>query len=198
MSGLFDALLQGQQAAVESIRAHTGGDRDRAEQAYSAGVGTILRGLALKSQTEEGASSIWDMIRKHVEQGNIPSQAPPPGSGVQVRDMDPKVANEIFKQIFGQDAPQVEGGFAKVITLDGDTTKKLFGKILPVVLGQVFGATSAAPAESAKALPDTLDDARAEMEKRQPKAGGIFNAIFDRNHDGRVDLNDLGGIFAGK
>jgi hypothetical protein len=36
------------------------------------------------------------------------------------------------------------------------------------------------------------------MEKRQPKAGGIFNAIFDRNHDGRVDLNDLVGMFRGK
>ena len=82
MPGLFDALLQGQPAAVESMRPHTGGDRDRAEQAYSAGVGTILRGLALKSQTEEGATSLWDMIRKHVEQGNVPSDAPPPGSGV--------------------------------------------------------------------------------------------------------------------
>ncbi len=198
MSGLFDVLLQGQPAAVESMRPHTGGDRDRAEQAYSVGVGTILQGLALKSQTEEGHTSIWDMIRKHVEQGNVPSEAQPPGSGVQVKDMDPKVANDIFKQIFGKDAPQVEGGVAKVITLDAETTKKIFSKILPIVLGQIFGATSKAPEKSPEALPDILDGARAEMEKRQPKAGGIFNAIFDRNHDGRVDLNDLAGIFGGK
>jgi hypothetical protein len=112
--------------------------------------------------------------------------------------MDPKVANDIFREIFGKDAPQVEGGFAKVITLDAETTKKIFGKILPVVLGQIFGATSKAPAESPKALPDILDGARAEMEKRQPKAGGVFNAIFDRNHDGQVDLNDLAGMFGGK
>jgi hypothetical protein len=198
MSGLFDALLQGQPAAVESMRAHTGGDLDRAEQAYSAGVGTILRGLALKSQNEEGASSIWDMIRKHVEQGNVSADASPPDSGVQVKDMDPKVANDIFKQIFGKDAPQVEGGFAKVITLDAETTKKIFGKILPVVLGHIFGATSKSSEESPKALPDILDGARAEMEKRQPRAGGIFSAIFDRNHDGRVDLNDLAGILGSK
>jgi Bacterial protein of unknown function (DUF937) len=198
MSGLFDAILKGQPAAVESVRAHTGGDPNRAEQAYSAAVGTILQGLVSKTQTEEGATSVWDMIRKHVEQGNIPSDAPPPGSGVQVRDMDPKVANDIFKQIFGKDAPQVEGGFAKVITLDPETSKKILGKVLPTVLGQIFGAASKAPEESPKALPDILGDARAEMEKRQPKAGGIFNAIFDRNHDGRVDLNDLAGIFGGK
>jgi hypothetical protein len=42
MAGLFDALLKGQPAAVESMSAHTGGDRDRAAQAYSAAVGTIL------------------------------------------------------------------------------------------------------------------------------------------------------------
>jgi hypothetical protein len=197
MSELFDALLQGQPAAVDSMRAHTGGDRSLAEQAYSAGVGTLLRGLALKSQTEEGATSLWDMIRKHVEEGNIAADAPPPDSGIQVRDMDPKVANDIFRQIFGKEAPQVEGGFAKVITLDAETTKKIFGKIMPIVLGQIFGETSKAPEESPKALPDILDGARAEMESRQPKAGGIFNAIFDRNHDGRVDLADLGGLFGG-
>ena len=64
---------------------------------------------ALKSQTEEGASSLWDMLRKHVEQGNIPAEAPPPGSGVQVKDMDPKVANEIFKDIFGKDCASGRG-----------------------------------------------------------------------------------------
>jgi hypothetical protein len=138
------------------------------------------------------------MIQKHVQAGNVPSDAPAPGSGVQVKDMDPKVANDIFKQIFGKDAPDVEGGFAKVITLDPETTKKIFGKILPVVLGQVFGATSKAPGENPKVLPDVLDGAREEMEKRQPKAGGIFSAIFDRNHDGKVDLNDLAGMMGGQ
>jgi hypothetical protein len=198
MPGLFDALIEGQSSAVEAMRPHTGGDRDRAAHAYSAAVGTLLRGLALKSQTDDGAASVWDMIRKQVEQGNVPAEAPPPGSGVQVKDMDPKVANDIFKEIFGKDAPQVEGGFAKVITLDAETTKKIFGKILPTVLGQIFGAASNAPGESPKALPDILGGAREEMEQRQPKSGGIFNAIFDRNHDGRVDLNDLAGVFGAK
>jgi hypothetical protein len=49
-----------------------------------------------------------------------------------------------------------------------------------------------------KALPDILGDARAEMEKRQPKSARMFNAIFDLNHDGRVDLNDLVGMLGGK
>jgi hypothetical protein len=43
-------------------------------------------------------------------------------------------ARSSFKQIFGKDAPQVEGGFAKVNTLDGETTRKIFGKILPRLL----------------------------------------------------------------
>jgi hypothetical protein len=198
MSELFNALLQGQPAAVDSIETHTGGDRDRAEQAYSVGVGTILRGLAQKSQTEDGASSLWDTIQKHVEAGNVPTDAPAPGSGVQVKELDPKVANDIFKEIFGKDAPQVEGGFAKVFTLDAETTKKLLGKILPIVLGQVFGATSKTPEENPKSLPDVLGGASTELEKRQPKAGGILDAVFDVNHDGRVDLGDLVGIFGAK
>lgn len=198
MAGLFDALLKGQPAAVESMSAHTGGDRDRAAQAYSAAVGTILRGLESKSQTEDGAASIWDMIRKQVDQGNVPADPNAPKSGVQVKDMDPKVANEIIKSIFGENAPQVEGGFAKVITFDQETSKKILGKVLPGILGQIFGEAEKAPQESPKALPDILGGARKEMEQRQPNAGGILNAIFDKNHDGKVDLSDLAGIFASK
>jgi Bacterial protein of unknown function (DUF937) len=198
MSGLFDALLKEQPAAVEGLRLHTGSDRDRAEQAYSAAVGTVLRGLKSRCETEEGTTSIWDMIKKHVEQGNVPAQAPAPGSGIEVKEIDPKVANDILKDIFGKDAPNVAGGFGKVITLDPETSKKVLGKVLPSILGQIFGTASTAPGGSPQSLPDIISGANAEMDKRQPKAGGVFNAIFDRNHDGQVDLNDLAGIFTGK
>jgi hypothetical protein len=138
------------------------------------------------------------MIRKQVDQGNVPADPNAPKSGVQVKDMDPKVANEIIKSIFGENAPQVEGGFAKVITFDQETSKKILGKVLPGILGQIFGEAEKAPQESPKALPDILGGARKEMEQRQPNAGGILNAIFDKNHDGKVDLSDLAGIFASK
>jgi hypothetical protein len=112
--------------------------------------------------------------------------------------MDPKVANDILKDVFGKDAPNVTGGFGKVITLDPETSKKVLGKILPIILSHIFGTVSAAPGGSPQSLPNIINDANAEMEKRQPKAGGVLNAIFDRNHDGRVDLADLAGIFAAK
>src|SRR5262245_49677091 len=102
MPGLLEALLGEDTETVDQLRAHTGGDPKRAEQAYSAAVGTILKGLETKSQTEEGAGNIWDMLRKQVEQGNIPAEAPSQESGPQVRDMDPKVANDIMKVIFGK------------------------------------------------------------------------------------------------
>src|SRR5262245_41955783 len=114
MPGLLEALLGEDKETIEQLRAHTGNDPRRAEQAYGAAVGTILKGLEAKTQTEEGAGSIWDLLRKHVEQGNIPAEAPPPGEedreGVQVREMDPKVANDIMKVIFGKDAPEVQNG----------------------------------------------------------------------------------------
>lgn len=200
MPGLLEALLGGDAEAVEQVRSHAGiDDAKRAEQAHAAAVGTILRGLEAKSQTEEGAGSIWEMLRKQVEQGNVPAEAPSQGrGGVQVRDMDPKVANDIMKVIFGKDAPEVQGGFGKVITLDPETTQKVFEKVLPAVLGGIFGAAEKDPQESPQALPKVLGDARKEMEQRQPKSTGIFEAILDRDHDGDVDLEDLAGIFAPK
>jgi hypothetical protein len=198
MPGLLEALLGEDTDTIERLRAHTGNDPKRAEQAYGAAVGTILRGLEAKSQTEEGADDIWKMLEKQVEQGNLPAEAPAPGSGIQVREIDPKVANDIMKVIFGQNAPEVQGGYAKVVTLDPETSKKIFAKVLPAVLGGIFGATERHPDESPQALPQIVGDVRKEIEQRQLKSAGIFEAIVDRDHDGDVDLEDLAGIFAPK
>ena len=195
MAGLLEALLGDDTETVERVRTHTGNDRKRAEQAYGAAVGTILRGLETKSQTKEGAESIWEMLRRQVEQGNVPAEAPAERRGVQVRDMDPKVANDMMKVISGKDAPEVQGSFAKVITLDPETSQKIFAKVLPAVLGGIFGAAENDPEDSPKALPRIVGDARTEMEERQPKSANVFDAILDRDHDGDVDLDDLAGIF---
>lgn len=198
MPGLLEALLGQDTSTVDQVRAHTGNDPKRAEQAYGAAVGTILRGLETKTQTTEGAGSIWDMLRKHVEKGNLPAETPAPGRGVEVREMDPKTVTDIMKVIFGKDAPNVEGAYGKVITLDPETSKKVFAKVLPAVLGSVFGAAERHPEDSPQALPKVLEDARVEMDQRQPKAAGIFDAILDRDGDGDVDLDDLAGIFGRK
>jgi hypothetical protein len=198
MSGLLEAILGVDNETVEKLRTHTANDRNRAEQAYTAAAGTILRGLEAKTQTKEGAESIWDLLRKQVEQGNVPAEAPSERGGVQVRDMDPKVANDMMKVIFGKDAPEVQGGFGKVITLDPETSRKVFEKVLPAVLGGIFGAAERDPEDSPQALRKIVGGARKEMEERQPKSAGVFEAILDRDHDGDVDLEDLAGIFSPK
>jgi hypothetical protein len=198
MSGLLEAIFGQDTKAVEQVREYTGNDHKRAEQAYGAAAGTILRGIEKKSQTKEGADSIWDMLRKQVEQGNVPPEAPSPSSRVQVKEIDPKAANEMMREIFGENAPEVEGGFAKVVTLDPETSRKIFEKVLPTVLGGIFGAAEKDPEESPRALPRVVTDARTQMDQRQPKSAGVFDAILDRDHDGDVDLEDLAGFFTRK
>jgi hypothetical protein len=198
MAGLLEALFGHDTETVEKLRTYTGDDRKRAEQAYGAAAGTILRGVEEKSKTKEGAEGILEMIRKQVEKGNVKTDSPSQGGGVQVRDMDQKEVNDMMKVIFGDKAPQVEGGFGKVITLDPETSKKVFAKVLPAVLGQVFGATEQHPDENPRALPKVVSDARQQMEQQQPRTSSIFDAILDQDHDGDVDLNDLAGFFARK
>ena len=43
-----------------------------------------------------------------------------------------------------------------------------------------------------------LDNARTEMETRQPRSASVFAAILDQDHDGDVDLDDLAGLFTRK
>lgn len=203
MPGLLEALLGDHSRTIEQVRSHTGNDPQRAEQAYGAAVGTILKGLETRAQSQEGSGSILDMIRRHVERGNIPAEAPSPEvpsreDGVQVREMDPQEVGDIMKVIFGKDAPNVEGAYGKVITLDPETSKKVFAKVLPAVLGSIFGAAEKDPEDTQQALPRIVGNARNEMEERQPKSANILSAILDQDGDGDVDLNDLAGIFARK
>jgi len=197
MPGLLEALLGDDTRTIEQVRPHTGNDPRRAEQAYGAAVGTILRGLETQSQTKQGAGSIWDMIRRQVEKGNVPAEAPSQ-QGAQVREMDPNEVGDIMKVIFGKDAPNVEGAYGKVITLDPETSKKVFAKVLPAVLGSVFGAAEKDPEDSQQALPRIVGNARTEIEEPNPESTNIFAAILDRDHDGDVDLEDLADIFGRK
>jgi len=86
----------------------------------------------------------------------------------------------------------------KVITLDPETSKKIFEKVLPVILGSIFGATDRHPDDNPQALPKVLRDARDEMDKQQPNASSVFSAILDQDHDGDVDLADLTALFRSK
>ena len=137
------------------------------------------------------------MLTKHAEQGNLPTNSPAAGKGIEVRDLDPKVTDEILGNIFGENADKVQGRLGKVITLDAETTKKLLGAILPSILGGVLGQAKASPEASPQSLPDILGKAREELNKRQPKSGSVFDAILDRDHDGDVDLSDLFGMLGG-
>ena len=196
MSGILEQLIKGLDSPnLQKTISGAVGDDERGKAASGAALGTILRGLEKKAQTPEGQKSLWDMLKKQQERGNVPTQTPSAGSGVQVHELDPQVTDEILEGIFGKQASQIENRVGKVVTLDSETTKKLMGAILPAVLGGLFGQAEQHPQESPQALPDILANARKEMDHQQPKSGGFLDAILDADHDGDVDLSDLAGIF---
>jgi len=198
MSGILDQLIKSL-SNEQTERVITPEQRKTTDPSAASGalLSAVLRGLAQKSQTKEGASSIWDMLTKHAEQGNLPSDTPTSGKGIEVRDLDPKVTDEILSNIFGENADKVQGRLGKVITLDAETTKKLMGAILPSILGGLLGQAKSSPSASPQSLPDILGKATEELNQRQPKSGSIFDAILDRDHDGDVDLSDVLGMLRG-
>ena len=198
MSGILDALINS--LSPEATRKVLPlGQTNAPDPSAAAGavLSAIVRGMAQKSQTQEGASSLWDMITKHAGQGGQSTNSPAAGKGVEIRDMDPKVTDEILSQIFGENAGQVQGRIGKVITLDAETTKKLMGAVLPSILGGLLGQANQSSGASPQSLPDILGKAREELNKRQSKSGGAFDDILDRDHDGDVDLSDLMSILKG-
>lgn len=171
--------------------------KEQASAASGAILSAIVRGLAEKTKTTEGSGSLWDMLNQQIQKGNLPAPGAKDGSGIQVRDLDPKVTDEILSNIFGPNAGQVQGRIGKVITLDEETTKKLMGKLLPSILGGILGQAGNSSAAGPQALPDILGQAKKEMDKHQPKSGSIFDVLLDRDHDGDVDMSDLLDIFKG-
>jgi hypothetical protein len=171
MAGLLESLFGTDTETVDQIRAYTGDDSERAEQAYGAAAGTILRGVEKTSQTKEGAASILEMIRKQVEDGNVRADSTSQEGGVQVRDMKPEAVNQMMKAIFGENAPNVEGGLAKVINLDPETSRRFSLKCCQGALGRVFG-DGRHPDQNLEALPKVVADARQEMERQQSRLGG--------------------------
>ena len=198
MSGILDVLINSLSPEA-TAKALPQGQSKAADPNAAAGavLSAIVRGMAQKSQTQEGASSLWDLINKHAGQGSQHTDSPAAGKGVEVRDMDPKVTDEILSQIFGENADKVQGRIGKVITLDAEATKKLMGAVLPSILGGLLGQANQSSGASPQSLPDLLGKAREELNKRQSKSGGAFDAILDRDHDGDVDLSDLMSILQG-
>ena len=198
MSGILDAIIKSLSPEA-TAKVLPLGQSNAPDPSAAAGavLSAIVRGMAQKSQTQEGASSLWDMITKHAGQGAQPTDSPASGKGIEVRDMDPKVTDEILGQIFGENAGQVQGRVGKVITLDAETTKKLMGAILPSILGGLLGHAKESSGSSPQSLPDILGKARDELNQRQSKSGGAFDDILDRDHDGNVDLSDLISILKG-
>lgn len=170
-------------------------DAQTASAAYGASLGTVLRSLERKASTPEGADQIWRTIEREAANRRIPTSAeetPQP--------LDPDTTDSILKDILGGKAREVEDRMGKTVRLDGGKMKKVLAVLLPVVLGALKSQASREPSGGgggAQSLPEILGRARKDLDKHQPKSGGILDAILDRDQDGDVDLSDLAGIFLG-
>ncbi len=154
MAGLLEQLIQGLGTTpVERTLPKSQQHPDKAAAASGAVMSMLVRGMAEKSKTQEGAKSLWDMLRNQVQQGNLPAQVPAPGSGTVVRDLPPEVTDEILGSIFGENAKNMEHRVGKIITLDPETTKRVIGAVLPSILGGLFGQAESAPSPARMRCP---------------------------------------------
>lgn len=168
-------------------------DERTASAAYGAGLGTVLRSLERKAQTPEGADAIWKTIEREAAHRRIPTT--PESKPI---PLDPETTDSILKDILGGKAEEVEDRMGKTVRIDAGKMKKVLSVLLPVILGAIKSrAAREGGGGGSKSLPDILGRARKDLDKRQPKSGGILDAILDRDHDGDVDLSDLAGIFLG-
>ncbi len=118
---------------------------------------------------------------------------------------DPKQLDDIFGDIFGEQGKQdVERRFGKAVKVDPSAVKKIFGAVLPIVLGALAKARQAAPEKSGEqgggfSLDDILGKAKKDFDQqaagKKKGGGGLLEIFLDKDQDGDVDLGDLASIF---
>ena len=195
--------------ALEQLEKELGVEGQQTREAAGAAVGTILEGLRRKAEQQKrpgqqkqhgqqpGAAGggLEDLLEKL----GVDKQADAP----EPARIDEKTLDDAFGDIFGQQGKQdVERRFGKATKIDSGMVKKIFGAVLPIVLGALAKSRQAAPEQGGGgiSLDDILGKARNDFEKRtQPKGkkpgGGILESILDKDADGDVDLGDIASIF---
>lgn len=179
---------------VEQAAGRLGTSKQGAGNAIEAALPLLLGALGRNAANPAGANALRGALeRDHAERD--------PASVLStVLGGDTLDGEKILGHIFGERQQRAGLGVSKAAGIDGQSATQLLAMLAPVVMS-VLGNRTRQGGLDASALGGLLGQERQRVEQ-EPGAGGLMNAVLDRDGDGDVDFADLaknvgllGGLF---
>jgi hypothetical protein len=192
--------LQGQ--PMNLIGQRLGLSQGQAAGAVAAALPLLLGALGRNAGRPDGARNLFGALeRDHM--GQDPQSVL--GSAVDGGQQ----GDQILRHVFGAREPVAAQGLATASGVAPDHAKMLLRWLAPVAMAylakQVFDHRQRAGGPDASAQPPTADELKEKLGHEQQQiertggvGGGLLSAVFDRNHDGKVDFSDLLGAVGGR
>ncbi len=179
---------------VQQAADRLGTSPQQADNAIQAALPLLLGALGRNASSAEGAQSLHRALGDHA--GSDPAAV----LGQVLGGAGGGDGQAILGHIFGARQPRAAQGVSSASGLDLGNASQLLAMLAPIVMA-VLAKRSQGQGLDASALGGLLGQ-ESQRIAGQPGAGGLLNAVLDRDGDGDVDFADisknvglLGGLF---
>jgi hypothetical protein len=147
------------------------------------GLGDILGAVMGGGQNQSSGGGLGDILGAVMGGGN--SQAAAPSAG-----------ESILRHVFGGQQQRATQGLGQATGLGGQGANQLLAILAPIVM-QILAKKMQSNNWSPTQLGSALGQQRQAVAQEGGLAGGLMNAVLDKDGDGDVDFSDLMSLGAG-
>jgi hypothetical protein len=170
--------------AVGEMSRQLGADQVSTGKALSAALPLLLGALSRNASRGNGAEELLNAVSRDHD-GSVLDNL-----GGFLKNAQSGPGDGILGHVLGSRRPVVEKGLSRASGLDAGSVGKMLTMLAPIVMGALGKAQRSSPMDP-RALTGMLNRDTQEMERQEPKAGGILSSLLDTDGDGDVDMSDL-------
>jgi hypothetical protein len=152
-------------------------------QQSGGGLGDILGAVMGGGQSQQSGGGLGDILGAVMGGGQ--QQAAPQSAG-----------EKILRHVLGGQQQRATQGLGQATGLGGDGAGKLLAMLAPIVM-QILAQKTQQNNWSPDQLGGALGQQRQAVQQEGGLAGGLMNAVLDKDGDGDVDLSDMLSLGAG-
>lgn len=149
------------------------------------GLGDILGAVMGGGQNQNSDGGLGDILGAVMGGNNDSSTAPAPSAG-----------ESILRHVFGGQQQRATQGLGQATGLGGQGANQLLAILAPIVM-QILAKKMQSNNWSPTELGSALGQQRQAVAQEGGLAGGLMNAVLDKDGDGDVDFSDMLNLGAG-
>lgn len=149
------------------------------------GLGDILGAVMNSGQNQNSDGGLADILGAVMGGNENSSSAPAPSAG-----------ESILRHVFGGQQQRATQGLGQATGLGGQGAKQLLAILAPIVM-QILAKKMQSNNWSPTQLGNVLGQQRETVAQEGGLAGGLMNAVLDKDGDGDVDFSDMLSLGAG-